>query len=197
MKKRRTVFLVAALCLAFLLAVPLRGLVQEIIIIPLARFFWMVKGYYGAFDQVVYWFAALAIALVIAAGSFRLPDWDWRAREKSHRVQGEVHNLAFWIQRIRSDSDYPSWYVAHLLAKLAFDLRERRGVRKGEQRLKGAGWDPPPDVQKYLESALTSTYVNFSRLDMPTDPAGPLEKSVEPAIAYLESFLEKIPGERA
>ena len=66
-----------------MLAFLLRGAVQEAVIIPVARFFWLLQGYYGAFSQAAYWVAALAIESgcewITADRDFsRFPGLRWR-----------------------------------------------------------------------------------------------------------------------
>jgi hypothetical protein len=191
MKSKRWVFLGLAMIAVGLLAIPLRNTIQTTIILPLAKFIWLVKGYYGASPQSVYWIIALIVAGSVAVLSVRLPEWeDWRGRRPRTILPGPVEELSFWLQKDRSGI-FPKWYVARLLADLALNLLDRKSQEKVERQLMGPGWDPPAEVQKYLEAALKTSYTEYQR----TGRAGarlstPFDGDLEPVIEYLESLLE-------
>ena len=192
MKTRDIIFLVLGLAAVALLAFLLRGAVQEAIIIPLARFAWLVKGYYGAFPQAAYWVIALGIAVLVAILSFRLPDWEKRRhREQWKPLPGPVREMSFWIQRGRGGI-FPKWHVAHLLAELALDILDRRGTRqKHARQITGPDWTPPADVKNYLDAALTTNYTDYPKPKRFSPlPPTPFDQDLEPVIEYLESLLE-------
>ena len=192
MKTREIIFLALVLLVVALLAFLLRGVVQDAIIIPLARFFWLVKGYYGAFPQAAYWVLALAIAALITLLGFRLPDRERREKQDQSRpLPGSVQEMAFWIQRSKGGI-FPKWHVAHLLAELALDVLDRRGTRQKNVRLvTGPDWNPPADVKEYLDSALTTSYTDYPKPKRfgPLPPT-PFDQDLEPVIDYIESLLE-------
>jgi hypothetical protein len=192
MRTRTIIFLGLALIMIALLAFLLRGAVQEWIILPLARFFWLVKGYYGAFPQAAYWIVALAIAGLVAILSFRLPDWEKQSQHKKWKpLPGSVRELSFWIQRGKSGI-FPKWHIAHLLAELALDILDRRGTRqKHSQLLIEPDLVPPEKVKNYLEAALTTNSTDYPKPKrfMPVPPT-PFDQDLEPVIDYLESLLE-------
>jgi hypothetical protein len=215
MKTRYIVFLVLGLAAIFVLAFLLRDAVQEGVVIPLAHFFWLVRGYYGAVPQNAYWMLALGVAALIAIFSFRLPDVETRRQDDQWKtLPGSIHEMAFWIQRgtggvspkwrifdllhlpftpqSHRGNVYPKWHTAHMLAELALDILDRRGTRlKNVRQVTGPDWNPPADVKKYLDAALTTNYTDypkpkrFSRL-----PPTPFDQDLEPVIDYLESLLE-------
>ena len=149
MKTRNAIFPALALIAVALLAFLLRGAVQEWVIIPLARFIWLVKGYYGAFPQAAYWVVALGIAALVAILGFRFPDWERRRRHEQWKpLPGSVREMSFWIQRGKGGI-FPKWHIAHLLAELALDILDRRGTRqKHAQLLTGPDWAPPRRSQE-------------------------------------------------
>ncbi len=192
MKTRNIIFLVLGLAAVALLAFLLRGAVQEGVIVPLARFVWLVKGYYGAFPQAAYWVIALGIAALLALLSFRLPDWERRRRREQWKpLPGPVREMSFWIQRGRGGI-FPKWHVAHLLAELALDILDRRGTRQRHARqITGPDWAPPADVRNYLDAAITTNYTDYPKPKRfsPASPT-PFDQELEPVIKYLESLLE-------
>ena len=192
MKKRMVIYLPLALIAVSLLAFLLRGAAQDWVILPLARFVWLVKGYYGAFPQAAYWVVALVIAVLVAFLGFRLPDWETRRHPEQWKpLPGSVREMSFWIQRT-SGGIYPKWHVAHLLAELALDTLDRRGTRQKHARLlTGPDWTPPPDVKEYLDAALTTNYTDYPKPKRFSPlPPTPFDQDLEPVIKYLESLLE-------
>lgn len=192
MKTRTSIYLPLLLFAVALLAFLVRGAVQEWVILPLARFVWLVKGYYGAFPQAAYWMVALGIAVLVTILSFRIPDLENRHKqEKRSPMPGSVREMSFWIQRGRGGI-YPKWHVAHLLAELALDILDRRGTRqKHAQLLIDPDWSPPPEIKNYLDAALTTNYTDYpkpKRYSPP--PPTPFDQDLEPVIKYLESLLE-------
>jgi hypothetical protein len=175
-----------------LLAFLLRGAVREWVILPLARFFWLVRGYYGAFPQAEYWLVALAVAVVVAFFALRLPQWEIRRhQEQGSSMPGSVREMAFWIKR-SSGGIYPKWHVAHLLAELALDILDRRGThQKGARLVDEPDWNPPLEVKKYLDAGLFTSSSQFKRPRRYGPPmATPFDQDLEPVIQYLESLLE-------
>jgi hypothetical protein len=191
-KSRSLYFLILLLVMLSILAYFLRDTVQEWIIIPMARLFWLVKGYYGAFPQAAYWMIALGVAIVISIFSFRLPD-EWK-REKSRQgkpMPGAVQEMAFWIQRSKGGI-FPKWHIAHFLADLVIGIINRKGTdQKYLRRLGDLDTPPPPDVEKYLSAALTTNYTDYLKpRRFGPEPATPFDQDLEPIVSYLESLME-------
>ena len=189
-KQRRLIVLLVSLGLAAVLAVFLREAVREHVILPLTRLFWLARGYYGSLPQSSYYILLMAVVGVIGLVSFRLADFsDWTRGEGKNRVIGEVQQMAFWFERAQH-SAYSRWHVARALAELGMDLLGKRagGDRRG-QSLEGPGWDPPPEIHEYLQSALRMSPANFSKYILSSEAAS-LNQDPEPAISYLETFME-------
>lgn len=195
MSKRRIVLLVVVLALAALLAFFLRDVLSALIVPPLGELLFLLRNYYHSLEQSSYWPLVLAIVLVLGVSSLRIAAWDFRmARERKTELHNEVYLMSFWLERITHqgrfvDSPYPRWYVARTLANLAVEILNRRGgseVRGGE--LRGSGWAPPPETQKYLEIALRSTPATFGRMLEAASLTN--VPDVESVIQYLESFVE-------
>jgi len=192
MKTRIYIYLPLSIFAVAMLAFLVRGAVQEWIILPLARFVWLVKGYYGAFPQAAYWMVALGIAVLVTTLSFRIPNLESRRKQEQWRpLPGSVREMSFWIQRGKGGI-YPKWHVAHLLAELALDILDRRGTRqKHAQLLTGPDWTPPPEVKNYLDAALTTNYTDYPKPKRYSPPLPtPFDQNLEPVIKYLESLLE-------
>jgi hypothetical protein len=192
MKSRAYFIFPLALIAAALLAFLLRGAVKEWIILPLARFFWLVKGYYGAFPQAAYWVVVLGIAVLVSLLGFHLPDIERRLPQDQWKpLPGSIREMSFWIQRSKGGI-FPKWHIAHLLAELALDILDRQGTRqKQARRLTGSDWVPPAEVKKYLDAALTTNYTDYPKPKrFGSLPPTPFDQDLEPVIKYLESLLE-------
>jgi len=191
MKLRRVFFVGLALVSAFLLAFPLRGVIRDRIILPVAKFLWILQGYYGSLPQVISWVLTVLAAAVLAALSLRLPNLDgWRRSKKETPVRGPVEEMSFWLQRRRSGA-YPRWYVARLLADLGVSLLGRKSQEQRDRQLAGPGWNPPAGVKNYLETALKSNYTEFQRRSrLGERPSTAFDEDLDPVLDYLESILE-------
>lgn len=190
MSKARIAILVVLLLAAAGLSFVLTGAARDAIIIPLAKFFWMLKGVYGSIPEAEAWiFVLVAIAIIFVIVLVRA---DWAERESYEErtiYPGDVQQLSFWITRGKKGT-YSRWHMARRLADLALDILESRGMNaKATRRLSGPGWNPPPKIQKYLETALHTTYADYARKSA-TEPESSLDIDVKLVVAYLESLLE-------
>jgi hypothetical protein len=198
-KTRRLVLLPVVLVLAAALAFLLRGVINDFIILPLAKVLFVIRGYYGSIAQSAYWPLILVVILIIGLSGLRIVDLNVHlGGERKIELHGDVYQMAFWLERLDrlnlfkdgfSQNPYPRWYVARTLADLAVDILNRRGVNDGRGgQLRGPGLAPPPDIQKYLEIALQANPATFSRMleaaSLTTVP------EVEAVVQYIESFVE-------
>ncbi len=203
MKDRRRLLLLLVLVIAALLAFFLRDLFSMYVIAPIAKFLFVLRGYYGATDQETYWQIVAVIVILIGLLSLHLVDFNLLVTpfEKTNKndgaAQGEVGHLALWLEnlqrqpqfaRSRRQGSYAQWYVARSLATLAVDLLNRQEANEErEKRLQGPGWSPPANIQSYLEIGLRSNPVMFkqkinaARLPVP---------EAEEVIRYLETYVE-------
>ncbi len=189
MRKRSILFWAIAIGVVALLSIPLAGAVEDGFIQPLIKFFWMLKGYYGSLHQALLWGLVLTGVVVIAGISLRIGTLNLRSRRgRIDKLPGEVGQLAFWVRRARH-GPYPRWYLARTLADLALEILRGRGAsaERGGQ-IQGPGWEPPGDIQPYLETASRTTPATFSRqLDSAQVHRDPEAESV---IEYLELYME-------
>ena len=192
MKPRQIVFLCLGLAGILALAFLLRGAARAMIIVPLAKFFWYLKGYYGIFPQSNYWIIVIGVAVLIALVTIPLGAASGRSREdRETESLGPVENLAFWLQRSRSGV-YPKWHIARYLAEIAVQLFQRHEADGTvPARLPDLDRKPPEAVSRYLDAALRTSYTDYPRVRrFGRPPATPFDQDVEPVVDYLESLLE-------
>lgn len=192
MKNQRLLLIPLAVIIIAILAYFLRTIVNDWIILPFARFVWLVKGYYGAFPQEAYWGVALLGAIIMATLALRLPNWIIRQKMSQDKsTSSPVREMSFWIQRTRGGS-YPKWHMAHLLAELAQNILDLPGTsQKNSLSEQNPDWYPPPGVKEYLEAGLYTTPANYPlRKGLGASEHTPLDQELEPVVEYLESLLE-------
>jgi hypothetical protein len=190
MSKGRIAILVVLLVAAIGLAFVLTGAARDLIILPLTKFFWMLKGVYGSVHDAEIWIGVLVVLAIILL--FVLLRAEWGEKEVTEERQiypGDVQQLSFWIDRGRKGA-YSRWHLARRMADVALEILESRGANaKATRQLSGPGWNPPPKVQKYLETALRTTYADYARKSA-TASESSLDTDVQSVIDYLESLLE-------
>jgi len=193
LKPRQLALLLASIGLAAVLAYVLRGVIQAYVILPAARLFWRLRVDYLSIPQIVFWVLLVVALIVVTVDSFRLRESrEQRSRRLRPTRPGELQQLVFWLQRSQRGV-YSQWYLANTLANLALDiLQQRSGEMKRGQRLEGPGWAPPENVQKYLETALRTTYADYPRRSLfAPRRSTPLDGDLDAVVAYLESLLEE------
>ena len=192
MTPRRTLALVASLAGLGILAYLLRNAVSEWVILPLAQLFWWLQVFYRAVPQVVYWVILLVVLIYLPISGFLavLPEIRASRNSSGYRI-GEVQQVSHWLTRSRRGI-FSRWRVANLLGKIAQEiLSPRLGSGRKDRRLSGPGWDPPRDVQNYLEAALNTNYADYPRRGVFSgEPRTPFDSDPEQVVDYLETFLE-------
>jgi hypothetical protein len=192
MNRRQVLVLFASLSAVILLAYLLRGIIWDHVILPLAEMFWQVRIVYHTLPQIIDWVILLVVLVLVTWGSFSLrPLAGWRPEEPVYPRSGDIQQLAVWLER-RWRGVYSRWHIANTLANIALDmLRQRTGVEKREQKLTGPGWNPPAEVQAYLEAGLRTPYMDYRRRGIFSPrPRTPLDSDLEAVVGYLESLVE-------
>ena len=191
--RRRLLASVGILVIAALLAFPLREVVYQLIVVPLAYLAWILKLIYLSVSQGVWWILVVAIILFMIGHSL-LPSLQFERKriiyQKTER--GNVESLAVALAK-RSRGTYFKWLVANRLGKLAYQillLREHGKPRSVFAPLTTAGWDATPQIQEYLEKGLRGSFAEFPNPGWGTfaQPAKtPLDHDVQEVVAFLES----------
>lgn len=193
---RRRIIVAGVLIVAALLAFPLRETIYETIVIPAAYVAWYVGLLYRSLSQGIWWWVVMAVVLMMLVFSL-VPGPRYRGRErpKPRPPQGPVENFAISMRRAE-DGVYFRWLVANRLGKLAYQIllqRESGRPRSVFAPLRGADWQPAPELQKYLETGLHGSFVDFPypRRPFRTAQKTPLDLNVVEAVEFLESHVEE------
>ena len=188
MRRYQGLFIVVViLFLAALAAFLMRGFVFDNIITPFSFIWFYLDYYYHVIPQQFYWFLILLATAYIA-----LRDWMERPSGRSRkpvikrRAKGPVESLASWINDSKRGV-YSRWRVARALGLLANSILEMRGNKPGRAKtLKGKDWNPPLEIQEYLETGLNGSFADYPLSARQT----PFDVDVETVVSYLESQLE-------
>jgi len=193
MSWRRRLVILGVLVIGALLAFPLRGLVYQVIIIPLAYILWLLGLLYHSLHQAIWWGAALVLVLIILGRSL-LPEIRLAKKQipLTRHERGSVEELAVAMQK-SNKGIYFKWLVANRLGRLAYQIllqREHGKERSVFAPLVGEGWDSPDGVQRYLEKGLHGSFSEFpnshwSYFGRPEKT--PLDHDVTEVVEFLEA----------
>lgn len=192
----RRLFLIGAFVLTLALAYFLRDVVSKLIILPLFYLWWVIRLYYSMFPQFVVWAALVAFALYFAVKSL-IPEM--RPRRIVHLArkpaEGQIKSLVEWLARIQRGGNYYKWLVANRLGKTAREILSQRGeydLSKKFEPLRGRGWNPPREIQNYLDAGLGSSFADFPqpRWFWSKPKPTPLDVDPEQVVEYLEGEME-------
>ena len=196
MRLARRLAVVGVVVIAALLAFPLRGIVNELIVVPISYILWLLGLLYLSTHQVIWWIGVLLVVLIILGKSLLT---DIKPSRKLvtpiRRARGKVESLAASLQK-SNKGIYFKWLVANRLGKLAHDILVQRGNGKPRSvfaPLTGEGWKPTPEMQQYLEKGLHGSFAEFpntgNRYFVPPSKTS-LDHDVADVIEFLESRIE-------
>ena len=181
---------------AALLAFPLRGVVHEVIVVPLSYVLWLLGLLYVVVPQQFWWIAVTLLVLFLLGKSLLIEIKAPRLSSPVSRVdRGKVEGLAAALQK--SDRGiYFKWLVANRLGKLAYQILQQR--ENGKERsvfapLVGQGWEPAKELQQYLEKGLHGSFSDFPNSGyryFGRSPKTLLDHDVREVIEFLESQVE-------
>jgi len=195
MNRSRLFALVGALVVALVLAFALQDVIRRNIVIPLAYLWWIIRLYYDAFPQVLFWALMILIVVLMLTGSLNAKGPRKRREERVRRHRrGTIEELAVSLERSR-EGIYLKWTIAHRLGKLARDLLIQRGERASANviaPLSGRDWHPSEPVDAYLEAGLNGSFADYPNPKWPFTRPGPtpLDLNVGEAVEFLESQME-------
>ncbi len=193
---RRQLSIAGIFLLIVILAFALRDVVVALIIIPAAFLWWLFKLYYAAIPQVIFW-ALLAALAAYSAITTVIPSIRIRAKTKTEiRIaQGRIEILADWLKKSKRGGTYYKWLIANRLGKNAREIlaqREGNPASKKFSALTGRGWNPPPEIDEYLNTGLNGSFTNAlrPRWFWQSPPTTPLDIEAQQVMDYLEDEME-------
>lgn len=192
---RRLLLVLGLLIIAGLLALLLRDIVYEVIILPMAFIGWQLGLWYRSLAQSIWWLLIVVLVLFIL-GSSLLPQEETAQRKQtvSKPKRGQVEQLSVEMGRVQGGI-YFKWLVANRLGKLAYQIllhRESGRTRSVFAPLVGTDWEPSKDLQTYLETGLHGSFSDFPNSKRPfaAPQQTPLDYEVDDAVKFLESQVE-------
>jgi hypothetical protein len=196
MSNRRSIFLIGlGLFSAFLLAFPLRVVVERVIIAPAAYFLWLLGTFYRFIPQEVVWILLLLGMFYVAVASFYAKPWEGDVPGKPLRLHfGPVENLARLVEH-KTPGVYFKWQVARLIAETVIKVQTVREHSPSRDLKLQSGM--PPEVRKYLEAGLNTSFADYPFDGNPLLPARfrkppntPFDIDLDAVVTHLESQLE-------
>lgn len=190
---RRAMWIALALALA-VAAFLLRDVIYALVILPLEYLWWVLSLTYRSLAQGIYWVVLVALLAYLALDSLYGRIRFRPRREPKHiPARGPVETMAWWLEQTRR-GNYFKWRVANRLGELAEGILARDGGIRSPlpgERLRGAGWSPPPVVQKYLEAGLNHSFADYPRPRwFQPPPATPFDLDIQQVLDYLDSQME-------
>jgi hypothetical protein len=193
---RRWFLVIGVVVIAALLAFPLRGVVHQLIVVPLSYLLWLLGLLYLALPQELWWVAVTLLVLFLLGKSLLIEIKPPRRPEPLPRFdRGKVESLAVAMQK--SDRGiYFKWLVANRLGKIAHQILVQR--ENGKERsvfapLMGEGWEPATGLRHYLEKGLHGSFADFPNTGMryfAKPPKTAIDYDVTEVIEFLESQIE-------
>jgi hypothetical protein len=194
-RRRRVLLVIALLIISSLLAILLRSVVYEIVILPVAFLGFQLGIWYHSLSQGIWWWLIIALVLFMLAFSLVPPEKPGKQKIISSKPKrGQVEQLAAELVRTKS-GQYFKWMVANRLGKLAYQIlvhRESGRIRSVFDPLAGEGWQPSHELQRYLEVGLHGSFADFPNHKNPFNPPlpTPLDHNVTEVVQFLESQVE-------
>jgi hypothetical protein len=196
MNQRRWFAMAGVIVIAAILAFPLRGVVNQVVLVPLAYLLWLLKLLYLSMNQAIWWFAAVFVVLLILGQSL-LPDFKpiKKLIPFARHERGNVETLALALAKSKKGI-YFKWLIANRLGRLAYEIllqREHGKPRSVFAPLTSEGWEATPEVQEYLERGLHGSFADFpnsSWANFAPPEKTPLDHDVADVIEFLESKSE-------
>jgi hypothetical protein len=190
---RRWLIVIGVVLIAALLAFPLRGVVHQLIVVPLSYLLWLLGLIYLALPQALWWVGVTLLVLFLLGKSLLIEIKTPRQPVPISRMdRGKVESLAVAMQKTKRGI-YFKWLVANRLGKLAYQLLQQR--ENGKERsvfapLVGEGWEPETGIRQYLEKGLHGSFADFPNSGYKyfvRPPKTSLDQDVSEVIEFLES----------
>ena len=189
----KTAVLAILFIFATLLALGLKDYIWDSLVVPIQYRLWLTWIFLRSMPQIVYWNSLVIMIAIIALVSLMgrrhrtlPPDKD------AIPTQDPVSKLSKKIQDTHKGTFF-KWLVANHLGALARSILIHQ---HGEQiltprSLKGRDWNPPEDVQAYLEAGLARSFIEQPRRWLLfKSRKTSLNIDINRVVAYLESQME-------
>ena len=192
MIRQRWLPILGVIVIAAVLAFPLRAVVNQLVLVPIAYLLFLLKLLYVSLDQAVWWIAAV-FGVLLLLGQSLLPDLKpvKKLIPFAKHERGTVETLAVALDKSQKGI-YFKWLIANRLGRLAYEIllqREHGKPRSVFAPLTSEGWEAPPEVQEYLERGLHGSFADFpnSRWGSFSPPEKtPLDHDVAEVVEFLE-----------
>ncbi len=187
--RQRLILIGLVVGLAALIALLARGLVREIVVVPLLYLIWLIQVLLDSVPQLALW-----ILLVVVAGIMALRSLSWGPTllsftRSEHGSRGRVET---WLRLLglAARDDYSRWRLAQRLATLVAEAlaeRERLEPRQVRQQIEEGAYVIPVDVRAYLCAGMSGHRPQPHGWGHPA--RGPLDIDPARVITVIEQLL--------
>jgi len=181
------------LLVALLLSPVLRGLVRDIIVVPVLYVFWIGRFIVEAIPQSGLWSCFLIVTLIILSIGIvgkRRTKRDPPPLKQAYK--GHVDGWARLLRRAEQD-DYYKWRLAQQLQKLTLQAianNNGQSLKETRQQLRRGELDMPPEIEAYFQASLQSLGNLSRRKRFPGSKTAPSALDMDPVriVQYLEEL---------
>ena len=178
---------------ALLLSPVFRGLVRDIIVVPILYVFWIGRFIVEAIPQSGLWSCFLLVTLIILsigiAGKRRTK---LEHRPSNPAYKGHVDGWATLLRRTEQD-DYYKWRLAQQLQKLTLQAianNKGQSLKETRQQLRRGELDMPPEIEAYFQASLQSLGNLSPRRRLLGSKTAPSAFDIDPS--RIVQYLEKL-----
>ncbi len=193
MTKRKSIMLIGAGIVGLLIAFASRQFIYASVIVPLAYLWWLIKLYYHLLPQAVVWILLIAALGFAGIHGLLLEIPIGKVKPlKAAKVESPLEALAELIHKSQR-GNYYKWMIANRLGNIArelLDQREGKQIAQKFSRLAGRDWNPPSDVQAYLQSGISGSFADYPQKVWTKNTPSPLSLEPQKALEYLEVEME-------
>lgn len=193
MTKRKSIMLIGAGIVGLLIAFASRQFIYASVIVPLAYLWWLIKLYYHLLPQAVVWILLIAALGFAGIHGLLLEIPIGKVKPlKAAKVESPLEALAELIHKSQR-GNYYKWMLANRLGNIArelLDQREGKQIAQKFSRLAGRDWNPPQDVQAYLQSGISGSFADYPQKVWTKNTPSPLSLEPQKALEYLEVEME-------
>jgi hypothetical protein len=205
MMRNRLILIGLGLLLAGLLAILLKGLMQEAIIQPLLYQLWILRLYIDSIPQLVLWVLFIGVALLIAGSSLLARR---RQTELGRAVELErLGQVAAWAEQVRLATGQKGYFqgrLARRLGQIALEVLSQNKRQPSEairEELKAGQLEAPGPIRDYFQAGLTvrpaTLLSGLSQSLLWLRRASPLDLNPEEVVTFLEDQLRGSRGKSA
>jgi len=177
------------------IALIVQPLISGVMSRQIAQIWWRFSLFFGTVSQGIWWAILVTLLSAVAVRGLlaTIPTLRFSRRRQRSENRGPVAEIAYEVGLSRR-KEYFKRSVAYRIARTArIILQEQdRWINSKAKQISGRDWNPPDDVQEYLEAGYSRGETQETRFGVRRRKRIPkaLELSPDKAVTYLEEQME-------